>query len=131
MGHALDHCGQQMVSFFAIFIMNKFSVIFIVAYFLLLLCRRDKSRGYAWNKDKEGGASSNTTSNSAAVELPDGVKRKLWSALTVLSHALPGCEPVRTFCFSTFCSPAFCLLTFYLTQFDSVDHNLYWLRQQI
>jgi len=56
--------------------------------------RRDKSRGYAWNKDKEAGANSNTASNAAAVELPDSVKRKLWSALTVLSHALPGCEPV-------------------------------------
>ncbi|KAJ1430992.1 hypothetical protein B484DRAFT_448568 [Ochromonadaceae sp. CCMP2298] len=45
---------------------------------------RDKTRGYAWNRDKED--------KGVSAELPDALKLRLWTALTVLSKALPLCD---------------------------------------
>lgn len=65
--------------------------------------RREKSRGYVWNQDRHTPSStphhpSAATPGSAAVELPDGVKRRLWAAMTVLAQALSGCGEVSAVC---------------------------------
>ncbi len=70
--------------------------------FPLLFSRRDKSRSYQWNKDKQDISGLNGTQRPAAsanhaagqLELPDKVKRQLWAALTVLSQVMPGCPTV-------------------------------------
>ena len=64
--------------------------------------RRDKSRSYQWNKDKQDGSGLNgtqrpatsSTNNAASQELSDAMKRQLWAALTVLSQVMPGCPTV-------------------------------------
>ena len=58
--------------------------------------RRDKSRGYAWNKDK----ADSSKQSSVAPEMPDHMKLQLWTALTVLAAAFPNCDPVCTLVYS-------------------------------
>ena len=71
-----------------------------LAIILLQCVRRDKSRSYQWNKDKQDASGFNgtqrpaTNTNFAGQELPDNVKRQLWAALTVLSQTMPGCSTV-------------------------------------
>jgi hypothetical protein len=53
---------------------------------------RDKTRGYAWNQDKGKGGGGGGAGGAGVSELPDALKLRLWTALTVLSKALPLCD---------------------------------------
>jgi hypothetical protein len=55
--------------------------------------RREKSRSYTWNKDV---SHTSRKAGDIMTEMPPILRLRLWSALTILSTALPSVDIVRT-----------------------------------